>query len=52
MKVHIVNRAATLTAQPGENLLKLLQRPTLLSSLSIRPAKAAGRKQTKRFTLL
>ena len=31
MKVHIVNRAATLTAQPGENLLKLLQRHGLVN---------------------
>ena len=31
MRVHIMNRAATLTAEPGENLLKLLQRHGLVS---------------------
>ena len=30
MKVHILNRAVTLTAEPGENLLKLLQRHGLV----------------------
>ena len=31
MKVHIINQAKTLSAQPGENLLKLLQRHGLIS---------------------
>ena len=31
MKVHILNRAVTLPAEPGENLLKLLQRHGLVN---------------------